>query len=197
MFGIHLGNIGRSVAPALALMGPAGAPMLNYYEQQEMNRRNQNNINRQMSWEAGMSNTAHQREVKDLQAAGLNPILSAGGNGSSTPSGGAAQLTAPQIDPSPIFQALSFAQAQQKIDIDKATAAAGIANTAAGTDLKQTQKAMMLMDSKKKGVQSEGWGMIQQLINRLKQTNKPPSKYQQELMDAMKYRDTNNFERLP
>lgn len=39
-------------------------------------------------WQKMMSDTAHQREIRDLQAAGLNPVLSAmGGNGAAVTSG--------------------------------------------------------------------------------------------------------------
>lgn len=87
----------------------------------------------QMQFQKYMSDTAHQREVRDLKLAGLNPILSAKYGGASTPAGAGYQVPdlGGAVSSAPALKKM-YAELQQ---IQKTTD-----NTMQDTDLKNEQE---------------------------------------------------------
>lgn len=88
------------ISAALILAGLVASSAAAVYT----NKKNIEYANQANDAQIDLANTAHQREVRDLQAAGLNPILSASGSGAAVP-----QLKVPDLS-NPLGDAASTAK---------------------------------------------------------------------------------------
>lgn len=152
------GLVAGAVAGGLGLVGAIS-----------QNQANAKQAQAQMDFQERMSGTAHQREVADLKAAGLNPILSVN-NGASTPGGAQAHMeNSLEAGVTSAADAIrlrkEIGQADSQIDLQKAQKSAAEAaannantsarNTAVNTAVTEARMPAIIAQSKLDAKQAE------------------------------------------
>jgi hypothetical protein len=114
MLGGLIKSVGRVLAP-IAPIAPIIGAGLSYLGGRAQNVASAQAAQRQMDFQREASDTSYQRQVADLKAAGINPMLVSRLGGASTPAGAMPQFVNPGFQAGQIFSGMqsSAASAQQ------------------------------------------------------------------------------------
>lgn len=172
MFGIDDAAIAILVGAAINTAGNMYTNKQNLKAQQQQNQQNLAIAAMNNATQIDMANTAHQREVKDLREAGLNPLLSAQGNGAAVPQLQQASLRAPQID-NPVSEATQSATALSRI-LNANTQADTAQKTANTSNLleqnKNLQEQNKLLQAQTRETDARTYSILHPVSSRLRDT---------------------------
>lgn len=129
------------IGGAISGLGSIGASLFNMDSTEKTNEANAKQAQMNREFQERMSNTAYQRGMSDMRAAGLNPILAYQKGGASSPSGAQAALTAPRIEGNPVGEAVNTGLAVRRANQELINMQETASNINADTSLKTSQVA--------------------------------------------------------
>lgn len=136
---------------------------INAMSQHSTNSANAMEAQKNRDFQERMANTAHVREVADLKAAGLNPMLSMGAPGAATPSGSVAQMQN-EVDASQVSAGVGKGIEAKMAENQSALIEENIRNVARDSAVKGDQRGLLREQTRAAKANAEQAEMASELM---------------------------------